>query len=102
MDVVWDKVIEFGSSPRVPCAILDRALTFISDQYTRVYVTGIQSHQKEICDYFVQSYHAFKQVWCLKITIIVNKYVHKHLRVFANFLKHSASSTSQIVPQEDD
>lgn len=41
-------------------------------------------------------YHAFKQIWSLKITVIVDKYVNKDLRFSTYFLKHSGNRKKKM------
>jgi hypothetical protein len=95
IEAVWEAATEFGSVFWVPWAILDRVVTYsLKWEMTEIRliifakegITNINTVYNVIKDHSVRLYHSFKQVWRLKITVIIHKDVNKHLRILTYFL----------------
>lgn len=93
-EAVWEAASEFGSVFWVPWAILDRVVTYSLNWkmmeikliiFAKEDLTNLNTVYN-IIKINVSLYHSFKQVWRLKITVIIHKDVNKHLWIFAYFL----------------
>lgn len=97
IEVAWDKAAKFGSAFWVPWESLDKVVTYIKQRKRKNKPEATCLTPNKIFKIrinYTGPYHAFKQIWSLQITVIVDKYVNKDLRFPTYFLKHPGNRWS--------